>query len=57
MSFPVDAVVAFGAAGFRQQPITLVIADRFHIRPGKAGQFANFHLRLLTFKRTGPVGA
>jgi hypothetical protein len=57
MGFPIDAVVAFAAGRYWQQPITLVIADRFHIRPGKAGQFADFHLRLLTIKRTGPVGA
>ena len=48
MGFPIDAVVAFASGWYGQQPITLVIADRFHIRRGKAGQFADFHLCLLT---------
>ena len=57
MDFSINAVIAFATGRYWQQPITLVIADRFHIRPGKAGQFADFHLCPLTFKWIEPVGA
>jgi len=39
----VDAVIAVAAGCCREQPLTLVVADGFHLGPGQGGQCADFH--------------
>ena len=43
MRDPIDAVVAVGAGSFRQQALSLLIADGLHLCAGMAGKFPDFH--------------